>query len=216
MACVQGIWGGVGGGVVGGWRGLLVWVWGSWGGWVRRLGASGGWRCSAGGSRFPGGGWCDARGAVPLRPLLNPPPSAWCAAVLGSGRPSAGRWLLLAGGCLVGCSSFLRGWAGLVGGLSRWLCSGWVVLDLGGGLLFSLVVQVRPRGCWGCSVVAGSVGCVSVGGLFSCWPCRSRWVGRPGRSDSSSPPSFSPHCTRQTFPNPLIRWVNSHVKTLTD
>lgn len=182
------------------------------------VGVSGGWRCSAGGFRFPGAaGWCDVWRLSPLRPLLNPPlRAAWCAVVLGSGRPSVGRWLLFVGGCLAGCGSFLRGWAGLAGGLSCWLCSGRVVLNLGSWLRFSSVVQVRPCGCRGCSVVAGSAGCVRVGGLFSCWLCCSRWAGRPGRSGSSSPPSFSPHCTRRTFQTPPIRWGNSHVKTLTD
>nr|DAR11251.1 MAG TPA: Friend leukemia integration 1 transcription-free protein synthesis, protein regulation [Caudoviricetes sp.] len=136
--------------------------------------------------------------------------------VPGSGRPSVRRCGLLVGGCLVGCSSFLRGWAGLAGGLSCGSCSGWAVLNLGSWLRFSLVVQVRPRVCWGCRVVAGSAGCV---------PCREvvlklavsfRWVGRPGRSGSSPPPSFSPHSTRRRLPGPRIQWVNSHVKTLTD
>lgn len=123
---------------------------GFWRGLGSGVGVSGGWRCLVGGSWFVGGGWCGVWGAVPLRPLLNsPPPSAWCAVVLGSGRPSVGWWFLSAGGCLVGGSSFLGGWAGLVGGLSCWLCSGWVVLDLGSWLRFSLVVQVRPRVCWG-------------------------------------------------------------------
>lgn len=196
MACVQGTWWGVGGGVVGGW----------WGSWLRRLVSGLGWvlglGCLVGGGvRLVGpgrlgGGWCDVGGAAPLRPLLNSPrPAAWCAVVLGSGRPSVGLWLLSAGRCPVGCSSFLRGWAGLVGGLSCWLCSGLVVLNLGSWLRFSLAVQVRPCGCWGCSVVAGSVGCVFVGGLFSCWLCCSRWVGRPGRSGSSSPPLSPPQYT---------------------
>lgn len=160
-------WWGVPGGV---WVvGVLVLVPGFWLGLGSEVGVSGGWGCLFGGSRFLGGGRCDVWGAVPLRPLLkSPSPAAWCAAVLGSGRPSVGWWLLSAGGCLVGCGSFLGGWAGLVGGLSCWPCSGRVVLEREGGLLFSLAVQVRPRVCWGCFAVAGSVGCVSVGGLF-CW-----------------------------------------------
>lgn len=201
MACVQGTWWGVGGGMSGGWGGLVLvlvfWVEAGFG-----VGVSGGWRCLAGGSRFLGGGWCDVWGAVPLRPLLNSPlRAAWCAVVLGSGRPSVWRVLLFVGGCLVGCGSFLRGWAGLAGGLSCWLCSGWVVLNLGSWLLFSWAVQVRPCVCWGCFVVAGSVGCVLVGGLFFCLLCCSRWVGRPGRSGSSSPPLSPPPYTME-LPRP--------------
>nr|DAK46745.1 MAG TPA: hypothetical protein [Caudoviricetes sp.] len=89
-------------------------------------------------------------------------------------------------------------------------------LNLGSWSRFPLVVQVRPRVCWGCCVVAGSVGCVRVGVLFSSLLCCPRWVGRPGRSGSSSPPSFSPHATRWRLPGHRIQWVNSHVKTLTD
>lgn len=143
--------------------------------------------------------WCV--GSVPLRPLLNSPP-----------RPLGVLWVLvravplLGGGAVCwwlscGLQFFSGGWAGLAGGLSCWLCSGRVVLNLEEWLLFSLVVQVRPCGCWGCSVVAGSVGCVRVGGLFSCWLCCSRWVGRPGRSGSPSPP-LSPPLYTMELPRP--------------
>ena len=120
--------------------GSLALVLGFWMGLGSEVGVSGGWRCLFGGSRFLVGGWCDVRGAVPLRPLLNSPrPAAWCAVVLGSGRPSVGWWLLWGGGvlrvavlfwggglvlrvaCLAGCvlvGLFLT-WR--VGHRSRWL-----------------------------------------------------------------------------------------------
>lgn len=124
MACVQGTWWGVGGGVVGGWWGSWLWCRVSGWGWVLRLGCLVG-----GGVRLAGPGFLLAAGvaggAVPLRPLLNSLP-----------HPLGGLWVLvravpLLGGVVacwwvsVGCSSFSRGWAGLVGGLSCWLCSGW-------------------------------------------------------------------------------------------
>jgi hypothetical protein len=175
--------------VSGFWLGLGCEVGGVW--WV----AVPVWRVPVPGWR---GGWCGVLGAVPLRPLLNSPlRAAWCAVVPGSGRPPVGRWLLFLGGRLAGCSSFLGGWAGLVGGLSCWLCSCLVVLQLGSWLRFSLVTEVRPWDCWGCAVVAGSVGCVRVGGLFFYWLCCSRWAGRPGRSGSSSPPLSPPLYTTE-------------------
>mgnify|MGYP000997508803 CR=1 FL=1 len=195
MACVQGTWWGVGGGVVGGWWGFWFWCWVPGWGWGLGLGCLVGGGVWWVGSGFGWWGGVACGGLFPLDPSLTPPPAAWCAVVLGSGRPSVGWWLLFCWWLSVGCSSFLGGWAGLVGGLSCWLCSGWFVLNLGGGLLFLLVVQVRPCGCWGCSVVAGSVGCVLVGGLFFCWLCCSRWEGRPGRSGSSSPPLSPPRYT---------------------
>lgn len=62
----------VGCGWWGGWRvvGVLALVLGRWLGLGSRVGVSGGWRCSAGGSWFAGG----VRVAAPLRPLLNPRP----------------------------------------------------------------------------------------------------------------------------------------------
>lgn len=217
MACVQGTWWGVGGGVVGGWWGVLGSGCGFWWGLGFWLGVSGGWRCLAGGSRCLPGGWCDVWGPVPLRPLLNSRPhplgGLW---VLAWGRPSVGWCRLFVGGCLVGCSSFLMGWAGLAGGLSCGLCSGWVVL------CGRVVVAVRWSLRFG-RVFAGGVSwsgapwVVSrVGELFSSLPCCSRCVGRPGRSGSPSPPSFSPHHIRWKLLHPQTRWANSHVKTLTD
>lgn len=155
----------VGCGWWGGWRvvGVLVLVSGFWLGLGSGCGVSGGWGCLAGGSRLVVGVVCG--GLFPLDPSLTPAPPAWCAVVLGSGRPSVGWWCLLVGGCLVGGGSFLGGWAGLVGGLSCWLCSGWVVLNLGSWLRFLVVVQVRSCVCWGCSLVAGFVGCVPCRGV---------------------------------------------------
>lgn len=153
--------------------GVLVVVSGFWLGLGSGVGVSGGWWCLVGGSWLLGGGvvW----GLFPLDPSLTPPPGrlVCCGSWFGPSR----RWVVVSvcGGCLVGCGSFLGGWAELAGGLSCWLCPGRVVLKLESWLLFSRVAQVRPSGCWGCSVVAGSVGCVCVGGLFFCWLCRSRW-----------------------------------------
>lgn len=196
--------------------GVLALVFGFWLGLGSEVGVSGGWRCLVGGSRFLAGGWCGVWGPLPLDPSLTPPPPAWCAVVLGSGRPSVGWWRLLAGGCLWVAVLF---WGGglvlrvaclagcvLVGLFSTWgrgCCSRWL-------LRFGRVFVGA------CSAVAGSAGCVRVGGMFSDLLCRSRWVGRPGRSGSSSPPSFSPHATRRRLTDPQIQWVNSHVKTLTD
>jgi hypothetical protein len=201
MACVQGTWWGVGGEAAGGWWGSWLWCLVSGWGWGLGLG------CLVGGGVWlvgPGSGVVGAvacGGLLPLDPSLTPAPPAWCAAVPGSGRPSVGWWLLFVGGCPVGCSSFLRGWAGLVGGLSCWLCPGRVVLNLGGGLLFPVGCSGSAACLLGCSVVAGSVGCVSVGGLFCCWLCRSRWAGRPGRS-GSSPPPLSPPLYTVAAPRP--------------
>ena len=166
MACVQGTWWGVGGGVVGGWWGGLGSGCGFWWGLGFWLGVSGGWWCLAGGSWCLLGGWCGVGGSVPLRPLLNSGPhplgGLW---VLALGRPSVGWGGLFVGGCLVGCSSFLMGWAGLAGGLSCGLCSGWVVLC--GRVVVAVLVgyQVRPCVRWGCFLVEGSVGCVLCRGV---------------------------------------------------
>ena len=150
--------------------GVLVLVPGFWLGSRSGVGVSGGWRCLVGGSRSLVGGRGGVWGSTPLRPLLNSRPTRLVCRGSRFGPPlcRAGApvtWWVSAGG-----SSFLRGWAGLVGGLSCWLCSGRVVLNLGSWLLFSLVVQVRPRVCWGCSLLAGSAGRVSVGGGCS-WAC---------------------------------------------
>ena len=165
MACVQGTWWGVGGGVVGGWA--ASWFRGAVSGGGRVSGAG----CLVGGRVRPAGpgAWradgAACGGPLPLDPSLTPPPSAWWAAVLGSGRPSVGRWWLSAGGCSAGRGSFPMGWAGLVGGLSCWLCSGWVALNLGSRLRFSSAARAGPCVRWGCSPVAGSVGCVPCRGV---------------------------------------------------
>lgn len=165
MACVQGTWWGVDGGVVGGWWGSWLWCLVSGWGWVLGLGCLvGGGVWLAGPGSWSAGGVARG-GPFPLDPSLTPAPPAWWAVGLGSGRPSIGGWWLLIGGRLVGCSSFLMGWAGLVGGLSCGLRSGWVVLNLGSWLRFSLVGEVRPCVCWGCSRVAGFAGCVLCRGV---------------------------------------------------
>ena len=194
----------VGCGWWGGWRvvGVLALVSGFWLGLGSEVGVPGGWRCSAGGSRLPVGGWCGVCGGVPLRPLLNSRPH-----LLGGLWVSVRAVPLLGGdGCLLVASRGLQFFSDGVG----WAC-GWLVLrvvfQLGcsqpGVVVAVLVGRLDSAACLlGCCVVAGSAGCVPVGGLFRCWLCCSRWVGRPGRSGSSSPPSFSPHSTRQTFPDP--------------
>ena len=196
MACVQGTWWGVGGGLAGGW----------WGSWFRCLVSGWGWvlglGCLVGGGVLRVGPGCWLVGGVvcgglfPLDPSLTPAPPAWWAVGLGSGRPSVGWCRLFVGGCLwvavLFCGGGLVLWVAclagcvLVGLFSTWgrgCCSRWLLRF---GRVFVGV----------CSVGAGSVGCVSVGVLFSGLLCCSRWVGRPGRSGSSSPPSISPHCTR--------------------
>ena len=161
----------VGCGWWGGWRvvGGSALVLGFWMGVGSEVGVSGGWRCSAGGGWFLGGGWCGWWGLFPLDPSLTPPPGRLVCCGSWFGPSLCWAVVLFAGGCLAGCSSFLRGWAGLAGGLSCWLCSGRVVLNLGSWLLFSLAVQVRPRGCWGVPwlralwVASGSGGCSLAG-----------------------------------------------------
>lgn len=71
MACVQGTWWGVGGGVVGGWWGFWLWCLVSGWGWVLGLGClvGGGVWLVGSGSWMVGGVVCV--GAAPLRPLLN-------------------------------------------------------------------------------------------------------------------------------------------------
>lgn len=89
------------------------------------------------GSRLAGGVACV--GAFPLDPSLTPAPT--CLVGCGSRFGPSPCWVVMAV-CWwhpVGCSSFLMGWAGLVGGLSCGLCFSWVVLNLGSWLLFSLV-----------------------------------------------------------------------------
>ena len=209
----------VGCGWWGGWRvvGVLALVFGFWLGLVSGVGVSGGWRCLVGGSWFLVGGWCGVWGAVPLRPLLNSLP-----------HPLGGLWFLvrvvplLGGGvCWLAAVCGLRFFSVGVG----WAC-GWFVLRVVFWLGCSQpgVVVAVFVGCLGSA--ACLLGVVSwllasrvvscVGGLFSSLLCCSRWVGRPGRSGSSSPPSFSPHSTRWRLPDPRIRWAISHVKTLTD
>lgn len=148
MACVQGTWWGVGGGVVGGWWGALARVSGFWLGLGSGGGVSGGWR------------------SVPLRPLLNSP-----------SHPLGVRWFLVravplpgGGACrLVGVCG-VRFFSDGVG----WSC-GWLVLRV---VFWSGCSQPEGRGCgsrWSlrfgrvfvgaCSVVAGSVGCVPCRGV---------------------------------------------------
>lgn len=165
MACVQGTWWGVGGGVVGGWVGS--WFRGvvSGGGWVS------GWGCLVGGRVCwvgPGAWWVGGvtcGGLFPLDPSLTPAPT--CLVGCGSWFGSSLCWVVQAVGWWVssGRSSFLMGWAGLVGGLSCGLCPGWVVLNLGSWLRFSLAVEVWSSVCWGCSLVGGSVGCALCRGV---------------------------------------------------
>jgi hypothetical protein len=188
MACVQGTWWGAGGGVVGGWWGSWIWCQVSGWGWVPGLGClvGGGVRPAGPGSRGAGG-WRGS-GSVPLRPLLNSPPGrlVCCGSWFGSSLCRAVASVVR--GCRAGCSSFLRGWAGLAGGLSRWWCSGRLVLNLGEWLLFSLVVQVRSRVRRGLFRGCGLRGLCPCRGVVLGGVCRSRWAGRPGRSGSPSPP----------------------------
>ena len=145
--------------------GVLVSGPGFWLGLGFRSGVSGGWPCSSGGSRCLAGGCCDVWGLFPLDPSLTPAPT--CLVGCGSWFGSSLCWVVQAVGWWAssGCSSFLMGWAGLVGGLSCGLCPGWVVLNLGSWLRFSLAVQVRPCVRWGCFPAGGSVGCVSCRGV---------------------------------------------------
>ena len=165
MACVQGTWWGVGGGVVGGWWGF--WFWGLVSGSGRVLGLGclvGGGVCLVGpGSWLVCGVTCG--GLFPLDPSLTPPPAAWCAVVLGSGRPSVG-W-----GC---CLLLAVLWVAVLfwgGGLVlRVAClAGCVLVGLfsAGGvwLLFLLAAEVRPSVCWGL-----------VGGCGLCGLCVCRGV----------------------------------------
>ena len=162
------------------------------------------------GSGFGWWGGVACGGLFPLDPSLTPPPAAWCAVVLGSGRPSVGWWLLFCWWLSVGCSSFL-GWVAclagcvLVGLFSTWgvgCCSCWLFrfgrVVVGGVLWLRALWVVFLSG--GCSFA----GCVVPVG-------RADLDGRALRR-----PLFLPHDTRRDLPDPRIRWGNSHVKTLTD
>lgn len=165
MACMPGYlvgcgwWGGrrVGGVLVSGsgfWLGLGSEVGCLVGGGVRAVGP---------GVWLVGGVMCG--GLFPLDPSLTPAPIRLVGC--GSWFGSSLCWVVRAVGwwVSVGCGSFLMGWAGLVGGLSCGLCVGWVVLNLGSWLRFSLAVEVRPRVRWGCSLAGGSVGRVLCRGV---------------------------------------------------
>ena len=172
--------------------GVLALVPGFWLGLGSGVGVSGGWRCLVGGSRFLVGGRRGAWGSVPLRPLLN-----------SRVHPLGVPWFLvrvvpLLGGGVCRLVGF-RGLQFFSDGVG-WACGRFVlrvVFWLGcsqpGVVVAVPVGRLGSAVCLlGCCVVAGSVGCVRVGGLFSSLLCRSRWVGRPGRSGSSSPPLFPP------------------------
>lgn len=155
MACMQGTWWGVGGGVAGGWWGSWFWCQVSGWGWVLGLGClvGGGVRLVGPGSRL--GGWRGARGAAPLRPLLNSRP-----------RLLGGLW-------------FLVRVVPLLGGGVRWLVGFCGVQFFSDGVGWSCGWLVLLVVSWlGCSqpgvVVAvlvgrlGSVACLL--GLFpGCW-----------------------------------------------
>lgn len=172
MACVQGTWWGVGGGVVGGWwgpgfcggflGGVGFWGWGVW--WVGVCG----WRVLV-------LGWCGVCGFVPLRPLLNSPPRPlgvlWVlvrvvpllgggccllVAVLWGAVLFWGGGLVLWVACLAGCvlaglfSTWGRGccfrwlfrFGRVVAGGVPWLLALWVVSVSGGWSLAGCVVPV--------------------------------------------------------------------------
>lgn len=141
--------------------GVLALVFGFWLGLGSGVGVSGGWRCSAGGSRFPVGGWCV--GASPLRPLLNSRP-----------HPLGVLWFLVRVVPLLGGGvCWLVGVCGLqffsdgVG----WAC-GWLVLRVVFWLGCSQpgVVVAVLVGCLGSAVCLLGVLCGC--GLVGCVPCR--------------------------------------------
>ena len=196
MACVQGTWWGVGGGVVGGWvgswfRGMVSgWDWVS--GWGCLVG--GGVRLVGPGARLVDGVTCG--GSLPLDPSLTPAPAR-----------------------LVGCGSQFRSspcWA--VRAVCQWVSGGPQFFSEGvgwscGWLVLLVVFRLGLPSTWGrgCgSRWSFRFGCVfvgplprlrapqavlRVGGLFPCWSRYSRWVGRPGRSRSPSPPLSPPQYT---------------------
>ena len=182
----------VGCGWWGGWRvvGALVLVSGFWMGLGSEVGVSGGWRCPVGGSRLLVGGVVWRVGPFPLDPSLTPSPAAWCAVVLGSGRPSVGwgccslvgvLWvavlfwgggLILRGACLAGRvpAGLFSTWR--VGCCSRWLVRfGRVVV---GGVSWW-------RAPW---VVCLSGGCVVAGCVVPVG-----WADLDGRALRRPPPS---------------------------
>lgn len=134
-------------------------------GWVLWLGCLvGGGVCVVGpGVWLVGGVTCG--GLFPLDPSLTPAPIRLVGC--GSWFGSSLCWVVQAvcWWVSVGCSSFLMGWAGLVGGLSCGLCPGRVVLS--GRVVVAVLVgyQVRSRVRWGCSLAGGSVGCVLCRGV---------------------------------------------------
>lgn len=163
MACVQGTWWGVGGGVVGGWWGSWLWCLVSGWGWVLGLGClvGGGVWLVGPGSWLAGGVACG--GLFPLDPSLTPAPT-----------------------CLVGCGFLVRV-VPLLGGGVCWLVGFCGLQFFSGGVGWSCGWLVLLVVFWlGCSrpgvVVAVLVGClgsaVCLLGVFpACWlrgscPCR--------------------------------------------
>ena len=192
MACVQGTWWGVGGGVVAEWRGSWFWCRVSGWGWVLGLGClvGCGVRLVGSGSWVAGGGVC---GAVPLRPLLKSPSRLlgvlWflvrvvpllgggcclLVAVLWVAVLFWGGGLVLWVACLAGCV--------LVGLFSTWgrgCCSRWL-------FRFGRVV-VAGVPWWGAPwVVFLSGGCSLAGCVFPVG-----WADLDGRSLRRPP--FPPH-----------------------
>lgn len=156
MACVQGTWWGVGGGVVGGWWGS--WLWGRVSGWGRVLGLG----CLVGGGVWlvgPGVWWVGGvtrGGPFPLDPSLTPAPT-----------------------CLVGCGS----WFGpslcwVVRAVCWWVSGGLQFFSDGVGWAGGWLV-LRVVFWFGCSLREGR-GCGSRGlftaacslGFFPGWGLR--------------------------------------------
>ena len=196
MACVQGTWWGVGGGVVGGWWGFWFCCLVSGRGWVS------GWGCLVGGGVClvgPGllaAGWCDVWGLFPSDPSLTPAPT--CLVGCGSWFGSSLCWVVQAV-----CWWVSGGLQFFSDGVGR--SCGWLVLRV---VFWLGLSSTWGRGCgsrwsfrFGC-VVVGPLpwlralwAASRVGELFPCWSCCSRWVGRPGRSRSPAPPLSPPQYT---------------------
>lgn len=167
MACVQGTWWGVGGGVVGGWWGSWLWCRVSGWGWVLGLGCLVG-----GGVRLVGPGFLLAGGVVggglfPLDPSLTPAPIrlVCCGSWFGPSRC----WVVqsLVGGCLWVAVLF---WGG---GLGLW------VVCLAGCVLVGLF-STWGRGCcsrWLLRFGRVFVGVFRGGGLCGLCLCRGVVLG---------------------------------------
>lgn len=172
------------------------------------------------GWRVPVPGWRVVRcvgGPLPLDPSLSPAPIRLVGC--GSWFGSSLCWAVQAVGWWLSC-----GWQFFSDGVGR--ACGWLVLlavfwsgcSQPGVVVAVLVGRLGSAVCllgvvpwWrALRVVSVSGGCSQ-----ACCVVPVGWADLDGRA-LRRPPLSPPYRTRWSFPDPWIRWGNSHVKTLTD